>query len=472
MSTVQGVVKSWNGAKGFGFITCPQVAGDVFFGKTDLPEDAQEVTGKFLDGRMVFFSLMPGGDGKYKAMNMKIPFEPGKPCAGVIKTFSESTGYGFITSSSLDQDVRFERKDLPVAPGQNLRGELVNFEVQALPDGKIRVGQVRFQSKAAAERLGLVPVAPADAASSAAASAAAANAAAAAASFMTQAAPQMPTAESLASMAQYASMAQLYGLASMGGLGGLMGMQMGGLGAMAGLAGIPGLAGLPGMAGLAGLQGLAGLPGMGSIPGIASMSSMAADPLAAYAADAAAQSGQLTGTVKSFSERNGYGFIKMPGTTADIFFGKNEINCDLTLLMPGALVCFTPSVAPDGRMNGKQVNVIGGVGMKRPAVVVAPGFQAALSNSAFEDYAGFGPAVKRARQEEALAGVTQGVIKTYNSMKGFGFISCPGVQQDVYFMKVQLPHEMQEVNLQGRAVNFEVTYAADGKIRASSICLA
>eukprot|EP00933_Yihiella_yeosuensis_P038301 TRINITY_DN3223_c0_g1_i1.p1 TRINITY_DN3223_c0_g1~~TRINITY_DN3223_c0_g1_i1.p1 ORF type:complete len:296 (+),score=79.29 TRINITY_DN3223_c0_g1_i1:79-966(+) len=153
MSGLSGVVKSWNGGKGYGFITAPQIQGDVMFSRDALPEDVKEVRGKFLEGRTVVFDGAPGPDGRYKATSVAIPYIEGKSLAGQIKSFSEKHGYGFITSSSLTEDVRFSLQDLPAAGGMNVKGELVMFDVTVKPDGKLQVSKLLFQSGKIANRV-------------------------------------------------------------------------------------------------------------------------------------------------------------------------------------------------------------------------------------------------------------------------------------------------------------------------------
>merc|ERR1712137_1465694 len=59
----------------------------------------------------------------------------------------------------------------------------------------------------------------------------------------------------------------------------------------------------------------------------------------------------LKGTVKSYSDRHGYGFINAPGQVVDIKFAKQD------LLSPsiaaGTLVSFVPITTPDGRMQAR-----------------------------------------------------------------------------------------------------------------------
>ncbi|CAE8626327.1 unnamed protein product [Polarella glacialis] len=131
---LSGTVKSWNEAEGFGFITASGLSQDVLFGRTELRDDVREIQGKFMEGRPVIFDASLGPDGRYRATVV----------VGWIKTFSERHGYGFITSSSLTQDVRFQTADLPpgVIPH---KGEPVTFDVRVLPDGRLRVSKLRLK---------------------------------------------------------------------------------------------------------------------------------------------------------------------------------------------------------------------------------------------------------------------------------------------------------------------------------------
>eukprot|EP00933_Yihiella_yeosuensis_P017524 TRINITY_DN14612_c0_g1_i1.p1 TRINITY_DN14612_c0_g1~~TRINITY_DN14612_c0_g1_i1.p1 ORF type:complete len:317 (+),score=74.42 TRINITY_DN14612_c0_g1_i1:79-1029(+) len=151
-----GTVASWNGRKGFGFITCPALpGGDVMFSFSEMPDDCREVQGKFLTGRNVTFNAQQNPDGRYKATAVVVPYEEGKEIAGKITSYSEKNGYGFITSSCLTTDARFERSHLPssLPMGANLQGALVLAEIMPMPDGKLRVQKLMFQKKEIAERL-------------------------------------------------------------------------------------------------------------------------------------------------------------------------------------------------------------------------------------------------------------------------------------------------------------------------------
>merc|ERR1712228_131823 len=66
----------------------------------------------------------------------------------------------------------------------------------------------------------------------------------------------------------------------------------------------------------------------------------------------------------------------------------------------------------------------------------------------------------------------KGTVKSFNTAKGFGFLSAPGVAGDVFFMKSVLPAPAQEnTNLSGQVVTFELATTTDGKMRAEGITL-
>jgi len=350
--SLAGVVKSWNSAKGFGFITSDTagIEGDVLFSFRELPEDAREVVGKFLEGRPVTFEAEEKEDGRIKATSVHLAAVEGQPVTGMIKSYSEKNGYGFVKSSSLSADVRFHRQDIPAsAQGANLVGALVAFVPQALPDGKLRVSQLQFQSKRSAQKI---------------------------AAFTPQT------------------------------------MQLS----------------LPGY----GMQTFA--PQQQAMPPRLGGKNM-------------------TGKVKSFSEKNGYGFIVAPQQPGcDIKFGKMDVASG-GAVGPGSSVSFMVVMGPDGRAQAKKVAV-----MPTPS----QGVKRELPGKG-----GGGGAAKFQRLGTGTSGTD--VVKSYNPTKGFGFIG--SAQGDIYFMKAQLPGHMQDMELQGQVVEYELTAAADGKLRAASVSL-
>merc|ERR550532_2039196 len=81
--------------------------------------------------------------------------------------------------------------------------------------------------------------------------------------------------------------------------------------------------------------------------------------------------GETTGTVKSYSDRHGYGFINAPGHQVDIKFSRADLVGTETVPR-GASVHFVPVTSPDGRVQAKQVQ-LAGQGAKRPFAAAALG---------------------------------------------------------------------------------------------------
>lgn len=389
-----GVVKSWNGSKGYGFITSELVNGDVFFSRNELPPEAREVRGTFLEGRQVSFEAAEGTDGRVKATSVAILAMEGQPLAGIIKSYSEQNRYGFVQSSSLSDDVRFQSSDLPpMPPGVNLKGKPVIFEMQQLADGKLRVTKIQFQtSKIAA--------------------------------------------------------AVTHG----GGGGG---------------AWVPGGAGAWVGGGFGAHGGGGAFGGMMALP--------AAPHAAAYQSQR--QNGSLTGSVKSFSERHGYGFITSPGQGGDIKFGKVDLLVES--ISPGAFVSFILATSPDGRLQAKQVQPAAPKRVASPAFAGMGGQSGGFNNirplkqpRTISPYGGGGGSSNKAAGGMASGAVLRGSVKSYIPNKGFGFITSPGLEGDIYFMRQQVqPVEEQMSELKGRSVSYELAYAPDGKFRAQSVTL-
>lgn len=62
----------------------------------------------------------------------------------------------------------------------------------------------------------------------------------------------------------------------------------------------------------------------------------------------------------------------------------------------------------------------------------------------------------------------KGMVKSYNR-KGFGFIMCPGTDQDIYFSKESIHPNLQTSDLAGEHIQFEIHVFWDGKMQARNI---
>lgn len=153
---LSGTVRRYNGSKGYGFIVGPVPWNDVMFSRNELPEDAREMRGQILEDRPVEFDVLQQPDGRSKASAVRITFLEGQKSPGMIKFFNERNGYGFVSSSCLEQEVYFKTSDFQPAqafiPGANLVGALVLIETEVQPDGKVKASKIQFQTAKIAER--------------------------------------------------------------------------------------------------------------------------------------------------------------------------------------------------------------------------------------------------------------------------------------------------------------------------------
>jgi len=141
-----GNIKHYDSTKGFGFIDCEGVEGDVLFERTELPEELQRENADFLRARPVSFELSAGPDGRARAIAVQLLPCEGRPLVGTIRSFVEQQGYGSIECSCLTQEVRFERKDVPMQyQGHQLLGASVYFHVEILGDGKMRAQHLELR---------------------------------------------------------------------------------------------------------------------------------------------------------------------------------------------------------------------------------------------------------------------------------------------------------------------------------------
>lgn len=406
-----GYIKSWNSAKGFGFITTDSVDGDVFFSKSELPPEAREVHGSVLEGREVNLDTRTGPDGRHRATAVQLCATEGKPLLGVIKSYSDRHRYGFITSSALVEDARFQATDLPPGlslMGTNLKGHYVTFDVQRLPDGKVRVSKMQLQQAAQINPATL------------------------------RAAP--PQAFNMANMANMATFA------------------------------------MP----PARIQPWNPHPRLPARP----------PPVATMPPS---DGTMMNGVVKSYSERNGYGFINAPGQAVDIKFAKADLLA--SGVAPGTSVSFVSVTTPDGRMQARQVSKSVDRGTKRsfsPAAATPadnfdglntfdllerPKKQPRTGGSSGMSWASVAAGATGAQppspaemfsEGERLAGV----VKSFIPSSGFGFITSEGVPGDIYFARTVMPPEMHYMELTGQTVTFELTHASDGKLRSKNVTLA
>lgn len=186
----------------------------------------------------------------------------------------------------------------------------------------------------------------------------------------------------------------------------------------------------------------------------------------------------LQGTVKSFSDKHGYGFIAIPGLPLDVRFGREVVEAR-NGVATGTAVHALLMATPEGKLQAARVvaNAKGSGKGKWSAfdeTQYAPGY----GNKRAIDWHAAPPA-KQAKKEAAhsQADVTptgqfhNGTVKSYSIQKGFGFISCPELETDAFFLMTALPQEVRDTNMTGKHVVFELCIMPDGKQRAQNVTL-
>eukprot|EP00928_Gymnodinium_smaydae_P073032 TRINITY_DN56301_c0_g1_i1.p1 TRINITY_DN56301_c0_g1~~TRINITY_DN56301_c0_g1_i1.p1 ORF type:complete len:415 (-),score=37.37 TRINITY_DN56301_c0_g1_i1:165-1361(-) len=180
-------------------------------------------------------------------------------------------------------------------------------------------------------------------------------------------------------------------------------------------------------------------------------------------------SGQkLIGTIKSFNQMKGWGFISSRSYGGDIYFKSDD-----GTIFQGMQVSFIVTIMPDGQVQGRNLVAVGQSGtptrgLKRPN----EGGGLSFTPFAAGDWAGLSdlPAAKRSKltpdRPDLIGGQCKtGFIKSYHVGNGWGFINCAGI--DVYFKGSSLPPGAQEQpNLVGSPVTFEINTMLDGKLQA------
>merc|ERR1712118_628603 len=133
-SSSSGVVKSYNAAKGFGFIQSAVFPGDIYFKFGDNPIN---------QGTPVTYTLRVMPDGKAQASDVVPGLSEGDHAIGTIKKIHAEKGFGFLEVPGQPGDVYFKLDALPRdlleeglqgSDESSLVGKQVRFTVHLTPD--------------------------------------------------------------------------------------------------------------------------------------------------------------------------------------------------------------------------------------------------------------------------------------------------------------------------------------------------
>lgn len=372
--SIPGVIKSFNDAKGFGFINSDQLAGDVFFQTRDLPPQLQQLTGSQVKNCTVMFEIHQLADGKLRARGLQLTGMSSNPVAspipaagpgkfngvsamgtdptahlpkqtalmtqqeyqqlqqrhlgktaddsarftGQVNSYNEGKGWGFIGCDMLPSDSYFKKQDVVGhVEGMNLKGAKVSFESHVTQDGKLQARSIMVD----------MPGAGAGSAIS-----------------------QMlgPTFGNQRPMPQMAA-----AMAGLGGIGPQDGSSMSGSVKMCDANkgfGFIAAKGLPTDVYFK-CDGPAFAEGQPVTFTLKWMKD--GKPQARDVSPGLTGGEMLTGTIKTFSEKNGYGFLSVPESAQDIYFNKKDLPPEMQTAshtqLVGCSVQCTVQLKPDGK---------------------------------------------------------------------------------------------------------------------------
>jgi len=476
-ASISGVVKSYSASRGWGFIQSEHVTDDVYFQRMDLPEELQtETDDGFLriDGRPVSCDLHYQKDGKPRGKNVCFIVSEGEDVMGVVKSYNDQKGFGFVKTSMIDQDVYFQKKDVPnQIRNSSIVGMKVKMQLALMDDGKIQARQMMFHA---------MPMVP------------------------TIRAPIIKGGKGM--VTPVPSM----GMVTYPCKGGM---------AMGMYEGIP--MGLMGKVGPAG-KGVARFAPDGTAMrgivkshnaqkgwGFINVNGIAADiyfkgesqgfrvgqpicfelrwtkdgkpqaqncslPMTAGESicderatiEWAANLEEQIGRVKSYNAAKGFGFVTVEGLPQDVYFQSKDLPAGLEFeSLEGTLLQFVVHTTPDGKPQMRNAYLVEAPpqGLKRQAVDVSEVVKRPRQDILpLPPSAGSSPRMAIKEESGCLA-----TVKSYNASKGFGFLTSPDIDCDVYFNRSCLPQALQMQELTGRYAVFNLKYTVDGKPQAASL---
>jgi len=145
-SSMTGSVKNYDVNKGYGFLNSPGFPADIYF-KSQEP---------LQQGQQVAFTLRYTKDGKPQANNLSPCMQGGEVLVGMIRSYNDQKGYGFISAQDSPQDVYFKKSDLPSdfqeMHGSSVTGCQVQCTVKVTQDGKPQAQDLQILSQGGVKR--------------------------------------------------------------------------------------------------------------------------------------------------------------------------------------------------------------------------------------------------------------------------------------------------------------------------------
>lgn len=435
-----GVVQSFGVTKGYGFIQSDHLENDVFFGRAALPAELKDGGHAFqLKGRSVVFELdSPNPEnGKLAARSVWLKVADGEQCVGTVKSYNPMKGFGFLGSSSLEgHDFFFAKRDVPQnLHASRLEGRIAVFTVSCAADDKLQAKSLIFDEAPAQipmpipvmgfPRMSFPPGMP-----------------------MQRMTPQIPGNEP--GQVMHGTVVSFNGSKGFGFIKCIH------------------------TNGDVYFRDLGGSHPVGSQVSFHLKITPDGKLQGVNVAANLDQGESYAGIVSSYSTKNGYGFVTVPGYPEDVYFKKELVPATLQECeLRGKYAYVTVQLTRDGKAQASLIQL-----MDHPP----PGYQPTAEQQG---------SVKRMAVPTLLAdeaskkmrpspldgwGVesdTQaaGVVASYNPTKGFGFITSPSTSGDVFFGRSALPYELMHEHLQGQHVRFQLVSSSEGKPQAQNLHL-
>lgn len=470
-----GTVKLFKMDKGFGFLNVLQRPPDLYFQLRDLPDETQQslAMGANIVGATFYFSLEALPTGKFHARRLRLalvqqdaggvpslalpgevvqkigPLVDGSTFEGTVKSYDECNGHGFLTVLGEESDVYFQRKDLREDlqelqdNGGSIEGFLMQFQVDLVQNGVFHASSVKpagdgqhgfvqqemYGLEAQAQCHNGVVATPVSSPRA-----------------MVVGALVVGTVK-----AYYEERA--YGFVNVQGCTGDIYFQKADISVEV-QGRLQSGASLVGATVCCRLE--RGSNGRWRAKQVGFVSEQHTETPQATVSCTFHDGAELVGTVKSFHDQNGYGFITVSGQP-DIYFQVKDLQPEMQQQMEqgistnGATVRFTLGQLSGGRWRARSVSVVSADQSTTIPSDNLPAPDAACAGVSEEDFVG--------------------TIKTYSAQKRYGFISIPTYAGDIYFQAADLvdPMQLQGQNIVGAAAHFRPEVQQDGRWRAKSL---
>jgi CspA family cold shock protein len=164
---------------------------------------------------------------------------------------------------------------------------------------------------------------------------------------------------------------------------------------------------------------------------------------------------EVKATVKWYNSEKGFGFVEMADGSGDVFLHANSLqNAGYQTVSPGSVLQIRVGQSQKGRQVDQVISVTEGTGEYSGSRGGSGGFGGGFDRPR-------GPRPPR-QQPSGPAVEMTGIVKWYNSTKGFGFISPQDGGKDVFVHATALEHAGLPPLQEGQSVRMNVVQGAKG----------